>query len=605
MWADGAAQDEHLLESMNVDLAELLARRVRKDLVQLLDAMIIQIRQELGVRRLESTTATDPIIDFHKGTRFAKDVKNKHTAFVDDAADSDETPVLPAAIIQEAFIPMPPALPCEVLNPNVPESAEMGSPASDLDQLTPILPDVADSGTTQIAIKRQAPRVSIQDRMTMRNRRENNRRTQAVEKGREAKEQRKKDRTAEDTEVIEDDEGGGVCTSALRAIRHFTKSSKFELISISLIFINTVFNGLEAEVMSMTSAASVMDALDLIGVMFNLAFTCELACRYVTHGFRFLCGPESTWARFDTVIVSLGIIETLILLMGVGSSVNPGIVRAVRMLKIARVLRVMRAVNGFRGLRILIFSIIHSCYNGVWVLLVLAISLWSTATVFTLAYLDVTAGETQSEPLDPDLKTYFGSMSRSIYTLFASVFGGIDWDVAVTPLRSIKPGWPLITVFVFFVSSQYLCLVNVIMGVFCQGAMESAYKDHDMKMAELVSNKQQYVHELETLWAELDKDASGTLSLDEWEDALADESVRLYLEGLGISVSDAWSLFTLLEDPVTGVLRPDTFLEGCLKLNGSAKSVDVAALEKTVKEDIQDIFTAIGALEKEVRKLTT
>eukprot|EP00930_Biecheleria_cincta_P074140 TRINITY_DN61369_c0_g1_i1.p1 TRINITY_DN61369_c0_g1~~TRINITY_DN61369_c0_g1_i1.p1 ORF type:complete len:606 (-),score=120.40 TRINITY_DN61369_c0_g1_i1:21-1838(-) len=604
MWDDGAAQDEQLLEAMNVDLAELLARRVRKDLVELLDAMIIQIRQELAARSSGSTKATDPVIEVRKPTRCAENAK-KQTAFVDDAALSDEAPVLPVAISKETFIPVPPALPCKVLTPDLPEPAEMRLPASDLEQLTPVLPNAPDTGTLQPALKRQGTRLSMQSRRTTRSHRENIRRTEAAEKGREAKGRfkNKSGKTAS-AEVIEDDGGSGVCALGLHAIRKFTNSGRFELLSMMLILLNTIFNGVEAEIMSMTSAVIVMDMLDVIGIMFNLAFALELLCRYVTHGFRLLCGPESAWARFDTVIVSLGIIESVILLLGVGSSVNPGIVRAVRMLKIARVLRVMRAVNGVRGLRILIFSIIHSCWNGVWVLIVLAVSLWSTGTVFTLAYLDVTARKTESDELDPDLEKYFGSMSKSVYTLFASVFGGIDWDTAVTPLRSIKPAWPLITVFVFFVASQYLCLVNVIMGVFCQGAMESAYKDHDMKMAELLSNKQQYVQELETLWAELDKDASGSLSLDEWEEALSDESVRLYLEGLGISTSDAWSLFMLLGDPVTGVLRPDAFLEGCLKLNGSAKSVDIAALEKTMQAEIQEIFTAIGALEKEVRKLT-
>lgn len=597
MLDDGRAQDEHLLEAMNVDLAELLARRVRKDLVELLDASTIQIRKDLGAHSLANTKAAAPDVEIPQVTQFAENSISKHTAHADDAAYSDVAPVLPAAIREEAFIPRPPPLPCKLLSPAVPACAEMGAPASDREELTPVLPHVAKAG--------RRGSLDLQERLALRSNRDVMKRTEAVQKGRVAKQQTQKNKksNADDAELIEEDQGGGACAPALRAIRMFTRSGNFEVSSMALILLNTLFNGVEAEIMSTTSDAGVMNVLDLIGVMFNLAFTLELTCRYVTHGFHLLCGPERFWARFDTIIVSLGVLETLILLMGMGSSINPGIVRAVRMLKIARVLRVMRAVNGFRGLRILVSSIIHSCWNGVWVLIVLAISLWTTGTVFTLAYLDVTAQE--GDWLDPDLKKYYGTMSTSIYTLYASVFGGIDWDTAVSPLRSIRPAWPLITVFVFFVCSQYLCLVNVIMGVFCQGAVESAYKDHDMKMAELMTNKQRYIKELEGLWAELDKDASGSLSIDEWEEALSHESVRLYLEGLGISVSDAWSLFKLLEDPVTSVLRPETFLEGCLKLNGPAKSVDIAALEKALKEDIQDLFMAIGALEKQVRKLAT
>eukprot|EP00930_Biecheleria_cincta_P049109 TRINITY_DN34355_c0_g1_i1.p1 TRINITY_DN34355_c0_g1~~TRINITY_DN34355_c0_g1_i1.p1 ORF type:complete len:569 (-),score=84.46 TRINITY_DN34355_c0_g1_i1:97-1803(-) len=386
-------------------------------------------------------------------------------------------------------------------------------------------------------------------------------------------------------------------------LRGFVTSSSFELVSISTILLNTLYNGVEVHILSTANpSAELQTCLDAVGSLFNIVFLVELLLRLDGHGlWQVFSGSDRWWMRFDAIIVLLGVVETFLLLAGSGQQMNANLVRAVRIMKIARVLRVVRVFHSFRGLRIVLLSLIHTVKNSFWVLLVLCLILWTMGTIFTFAGIE---GHKQSAA-HPDLDKFYGTLFKSIYTLYAAVFGGIDWNDAVEPLHNLENTSVWITIFMFYISTQYLCIVNVITGVFCQGAMESAVKDHDMVIAELLSKKKEYINELNKLWTQLDKDGSGSLTLDEFEDALQEESVRAYLEGLGITATDAWTLFSLLEDPATKTLQPATFLEGCLKINGSARAVDIAALGKDLKSDIYQLIDAMQDVPDRLNKLET
>merc|ERR1719323_1829012 len=66
--------------------------------------------------------------------------------------------------------------------------------------------------------------------------------------------------------------------------------------------------------------------------------------------------------------------------------------------------------------------------------------------------------------------------------------------------------------------------------------------------------------------------------MDELEDVLSEPFAYAYLESLGITVSDAWTLVKLLDRDKTGTIDLDEFLKGCMDLRGNAKAVHVATL---------------------------
>jgi len=65
---------------------------------------------------------------------------------------------------------------------------------------------------------------------------------------------------------------------------------------------------------------------------------------------------------------------------------------------------------------------------------------------------------------------------------------------------------------------------------------------------------------------------------DEMKDFCNDSRVQFYLTALGLDVNDTQRLFELIDENRDGQLELDEFLEGCLRLKGMARSVDVYSL---------------------------
>merc|ERR1712151_241429 len=72
---------------------------------------------------------------------------------------------------------------------------------------------------------------------------------------------------------------------------------------------------------------------------------------------------------------------------------------------------------------------------------------------------------------------------------------------------------------------------------------------------------------------------TGCISIDEFEKRLDDERVIAYFNALKLDVSDARTLFTLLDYDQSGEVAIDEFLTGCHKLKGESRSLDIAIMQ--------------------------
>jgi len=59
---------------------------------------------------------------------------------------------------------------------------------------------------------------------------------------------------------------------------------------------------------------------------------------------------------------------------------------------------------------------------------------------------------------------------------------------------------------------------------------------------------------------------------------MADEQVIAYFAVMGLEAGDAWDLFKLLDTDKSAEIDLDEFVYGCMKLRGTAKTIDVAKL---------------------------
>lgn len=117
--------------------------------------------------------------------------------------------------------------------------------------------------------------------------------------------------------------------------------------------------------------------------------------------------------------------------------------------------------------------------------------------------------------------------------------------------------------------------MNVITGLFVQSSLETAERDKDDVITLHQAQKETYLNDLHELFREWDQDFDGDLTLAEFSRYLGEAKVVAWLEALDVHVSDPWTLFKLIDVDGRGWINLDSFVEGMIKLKGSAKSIQM------------------------------
>mmetsp|Transcript_25899 Transcript_25899/g.34989 ORF Transcript_25899/g.34989 Transcript_25899/m.34989 type:complete len:216 (+) Transcript_25899:3-650(+) len=134
-------------------------------------------------------------------------------------------------------------------------------------------------------------------------------------------------------------------------------------------------------------------------------------------------------------------------------------------------------------------------------------------------------------------------------------------------------------VFSVFMMFTYFAVLNVVTGVFCQSAIESANQDKDTLVQTQLSLTTMYTEQLEKLFTQIaQEDACGYITLSMFEESLEDDQVKAYFDGLDLTTDDAWNLFKLLDSNESNSIDLEEFVAGCLRLRGRARSIDIHML---------------------------
>mmetsp|Transcript_32860 Transcript_32860/g.90661 ORF Transcript_32860/g.90661 Transcript_32860/m.90661 type:complete len:577 (-) Transcript_32860:101-1831(-) len=409
-----------------------------------------------------------------------------------------------------------------------------------------------------------------------------------------------------------------------RFSRRIVASGPFETIAATMIILNSVYIGVEVNHMVVKKLDTPPMVLSAINHAFNVFFVVELALRSCAEGGRCLCRRDWKWFVVDTIIVFCSCIETL---FDVFKSVDGGeagfvdhfggmrIVRIIRIARLLRIVRVTRIVRFVRALRTLIFSIACTLKSLAWAMLLLLIIIYVFALVVTQAVGEYMLENTFDEPdaaarsaevtsvQNGVLNEYWGTLPRSMFTLFKSITGGVNWDDVAKPFNQVHIIWEV--AFAGFIIFAHLAVLNVVTSVFCQSAMEGAQHDHYIAVQAQIANKASYVKRMQALFKNVDSDDSGVITYEELEQHLGDRQVRAFFESMDLETSDAWTLFKLLDRDMTHEIDIEEFVDGCLRLRGVAKSIDMARLLHETKWALKSISQLSDTVRTEVRMLAT
>jgi len=382
----------------------------------------------------------------------------------------------------------------------------------------------------------------------------------------------------------------------LQPLRHKAKRlvahKLFDLTSALLIISNAAFIGVQAQCCSHPDNEN--ETLNACFSVYTILFLIELLIRLFAFRLDFFIDQTWAWNLTDFVIVLISVLEAIIQLAagdaGDGAQ-GFSMVRMVRIMRIVRIVRIIRIFRFFKDLRVLVLSIMSAMRSLFWALILLSLIMYGYAVIFTQAYVG---------SLDPRVTTdgrllkYYSTLPRSIFTLFISISGGISWVEVIEPLSLISQAY--VVLFLSFVCFIVFAVLNVVTGVFCQNAIESAARDEEEVISEMLKQKQVYIKRLQFIFEDFESAGRGCMTLTDFEEKLADERVKAWFRMLDLEVNDAWTLFKLLDVDGTGLVDLDEFVTGCLQLRGSAKCMDVAK----VSQENKLILRAIDKVNRQI-----
>eukprot|EP00930_Biecheleria_cincta_P091632 TRINITY_DN8124_c0_g1_i2.p1 TRINITY_DN8124_c0_g1~~TRINITY_DN8124_c0_g1_i2.p1 ORF type:complete len:571 (-),score=98.67 TRINITY_DN8124_c0_g1_i2:292-2004(-) len=358
-------------------------------------------------------------------------------------------------------------------------------------------------------------------------------------------------------------------------LARLVQSSAFDACSAALVISNSFFIGVQVEF----AAAKRTDlSIEIIDYTFCFLFIIELLLRCASSGCRkyLFHKDQSRWNLFDVFIVGLSTLDQIIAASTQDQSPmnNIAVLRIFRILRIMRVLRIIRILKFFSDLRILIASIVGTLKTASFAFILLAAIVYMFSIAITqvvVEYVNEKHALGKEVENDSQLQMFWTSIPRSALTLFMTVSGGIDWRDAADPLLEVS--WLGFLCYLVYVIFMALCIMNVITGIFCQSAIETAQGDQDNVIKYQLQDKRKYIGTLQELFASWDDDSDGRVSKEEFESHLYDLKAQALLSSLQIEAHDALTLYEMLDTDGKGNINVDDFVTACITMRGGAKAV--------------------------------
>lgn len=326
-------------------------------------------------------------------------------------------------------------------------------------------------------------------------------------------------------------------------------------------------------------------ALWLVGdATFALVFLIEIVLRLGSERFAFFVGTERWWNIFDLIIVLTAIFELATEFVGDSSSFGVRVLRTLRIVRILRVMRVGGRNHLVQHIKTMLYQLMASWTSFVSAIILLCVVLFIFAMVFMqglLDYLrDVQVGNSSTTTVS-DMKENFGTLPRSLWTLFAAVTGGHDW-VNISPSIT-EVGGVYTFALLLYIAFVLLALLNILNGIFVNVAFQCSAMNRELAIDAVMKKREVMVKEMVQLFLEMDQDESGTLTWDEFQDHLRDEKIKAYFMALDLDMTSVRRIFHLLDSHERGRVTLHEFVEGCIRLRGAAKMVDITMLNEQVK----------------------
>merc|ERR1712113_1065585 len=179
--------------------------------------------------------------------------------------------------------------------------------------------------------------------------------------------------------------------------------------------------------------------------------------------------------------------------------------KVARMARIARALRMIRFLS---RIRIMAVMIVGSMISLFWLFVLLAGVMYVFAIILTNGATDWRKPESGEPPEDHIhwelMEKYWGSVVKSVYTLFAAMTGGISWGEPAEVIAVCGLIYHLLyTYFIFF---TFFSILNIVTGVFVDSAIQKADSDRAMILQKAYTERKSIQEQLTLFLNKMDED---------------------------------------------------------------------------------------------------
>ena len=161
-------------------------------------------------------------------------------------------------------------------------------------------------------------------------------------------------------------------------------SDYFSFFIMALIFINLILLGIELDFSASLGQDDIPMWFEIVNFVIVSVFMLELVLKMYARGVRaFFGGDDGGWNVFDLIIVVVSLLESVISSQLEMSHLR--VMRFARLVKTLRGVRVMRLLHYISALRTLAHSILNTMRSLFWTLVLLLLTFYSFALIFTQA----------------------------------------------------------------------------------------------------------------------------------------------------------------------------------------------------------------------------
>lgn len=363
-----------------------------------------------------------------------------------------------------------------------------------------------------------------------------------------------------------------------------------------LILLNALFLSVETDYMARFWKSSVPKPFQVVDFIFCVLFSIELLLRLSKRGCGLFRMKGWQWNLFDVFVVLMQIFENGVkvcskTMMGQLKG-GTGILRIVRVARLFRTIRLIRALHLVRALNTIFVAIIKAVRSLAWTIALMMLLMFIVGVFLTQLVTDLKVNNHLPQN-SSSLLNFYGTLDRSILSLYMMISQGIQWRDGAQPLLDDVSPFILIVI-LFYITFTIFGLTNIVTSVFVESVIQAREE----------SGRDALFHHVQKVFLGEDiQKMAGTVTCEEFREHMQDKEMQMYFKAIDLSPDDAHHIFTLLDVGEAGEIPVEDFLSGCMRLQGSAKAIDLAILTAETRNFNTQVMNELNKLRTELAAL--